>query len=132
MRRCPKIGCENPPRPEAATRGPWANLCQQHYDGRRELIGRQSAAAFAAARAEGRPGAKASRSYTADDGAGEETFEAKAKALVSYGRRLDRAIYEVKKTKVAHVDAVSLTREAMEHFKQACLRLAGAADGGGS
>lgn len=108
-------------------RGTHANLCPACID---ELRARKSETATKAWADKRARGETTSKSYTSRTGeAGQETFEAKAKVLVSYGRQLDRRIEDVKKTKRGHLDAISLARESMEQFKAACLRLAESAGG---
>lgn len=107
---CGKTGEEMP------RRGPYANRCAVH---RQEVADR--------IRAGGRKGGASLGPRGTHDG---DSFEAKAKTLVSHGRRVDSALADVRLRALGLNDAKTLAREALEQWKQACLRLASAGERG--
>lgn len=57
------------------------------------------------------------------------TFEGKAKALVSAGRQLDKALDQTKKTKLSHNEALRILSDAAGVWRTTCERLATVAEG---
>jgi hypothetical protein len=58
----------------------------------------------------------------------DSSFEGKARSLVSVGRRVDRAIADVKKHEAQRREVRRLAAEALEAWKATCARLAGVGD----
>lgn len=115
MKRCRK--CEVGDAGDAPARGPYANLCRECRSERgRNMASRRT------------PGQRDDR--RAVDGLRSETYEAKAKTLISHGRQLDRAIRDVRTLELQRGDALRLLWEASEGWRTACLRLAGAVERG--
>lgn len=100
----------------SASRGVYANLCPDCIAATRPTHSARTRAAV-------------QRDHRRDvDETGAETFEAKARTLVSHGRSLDRAIRDVRQIEMDRAEKRRLLREAAEGWKAACLRLAGAAE----
>lgn len=109
-RLCRSANCTNEVRAGAPTRGPWANLCDEHHVAEVAKRRRESSATT---NGHGDPGKVRSAAQLAEEG-----FEKKARGLVAVGRRLDIAIRKYKPAK-AELD------QAIEGWRSVCRALAG-------
>jgi hypothetical protein len=87
-----------------ATRGPWANLCDEHLQVEKE----RQRAKRGKARPPGSP----------QPPAAERSFEQRARGLVEVGRRLDRAVAKLRPARLEF-------EEAQKAWRSVCRQLAG-------
>lgn len=110
---CKSDDCDNETH-DAPARGPYTGLCADC----RSRKGREMAS-----RRRGTPRGRPPEENDPD------SFEQKAKSLVIAGRRVDQTLAAVRLQALGLDDAKTLARQALEHWRTTCERLAGASVG---
>ena len=114
-RFCKVAGCENEVRGAFVSRGPYAGICEEHYDAQRARMS-------AIARGGGDPGLNGSGPVAAPplrkevwaNPSDPSSFEGRAKALVSLGRKVDLAFVRAERAKGRCQPALNAARKAKE------------------